>query len=55
METCNNKKKTAIITDNEVDGAARSDIGKTLTVIEHLNAAGLKPAVLSRRRVSLRI
>ncbi len=45
-ETCNNEKKTEIITDYEVHGAARSDIGKALTVIERLDAAGLKPQVL---------
>lgn len=45
-ETCNNDKKTEIITDYEVHGAARSDIGKTLTVIGRLDAAGLKPDVL---------
>jgi len=45
-ETCNNEKETEIITDYEVHGAARSDIGKTLTVIERLDAAGLKPQVL---------
>ena len=45
-ETCNNDKKTEIITDYEVHGAARSDIGKILTVIERLDAAGLKPQVL---------
>jgi hypothetical protein len=45
-ETCNNAKKTEIITDYEVHGAARSDVGKTLPVIERLDAAGLKPEVL---------
>ena len=45
-ETCNNDNKTEIITDYEVHDAARSDIGKTLTVIERLDAAGLKPGVL---------
>ncbi|MDD2302572.1 MAG: transposase, partial [Eubacteriales bacterium] len=45
-ETCNNDDKTEIITDYEVHDAARSDIGKTLTVIERLDAAGLKPEVL---------
>jgi hypothetical protein len=42
-ETCNNSGKTEIITDYEVHGAARSDIGKALSVIERLDAAGLKP------------
>jgi hypothetical protein len=42
-ETCNNYGKTEIITDYEVHGAARSDIGKALSVVERLDAAGLKP------------
>jgi hypothetical protein len=45
-ETCNNLEKTEIITDYEVHGAARSDIGKTLSVIERLDAGGLKPETL---------
>ena len=45
-ETCNNAGKTEIITDYEVHGAARSDIGKALPVIERLDAAGLKPETL---------
>lgn len=45
-ETCNNSGKTEIITDYEVHGAARSDIGKALGVVERLDAAGLKPEVL---------
>ncbi len=45
-ETCNNVEKTEIITDYEVHGAARSDIGKTLSVIERLDDAGLKPETL---------
>jgi hypothetical protein len=45
-ETCNNEKKTEIITDYEVHGAARSDIAKTLPVIERLDDAGLKPETL---------
>jgi hypothetical protein len=44
-ETCNNTK-AEIITDYEVHGAARSDIGKALSVIERLDAAGCKPEVL---------
>jgi len=44
-ETCNNSK-TEIITDYEVHGAARSDIGKALPVVERLDAAGLKPGTL---------
>jgi hypothetical protein len=45
-ETCNNVDKTEIITDYEVHGAARSDIGKALSVIDRLDAAGLKPETL---------
>ena len=45
-ETCNNDRKTEIITDYEVHGAARSDIGKALSVVERLDAAGLKPETL---------
>ena len=45
-ETCNNSGKNEIITDYEVHGAARSDIGKALSVIERLDAAGCKPATL---------
>src|SRR5208337_688261 len=43
-ETCNNAT-TEIITDYEVHGAARSDIGKALPVIERL-ATGCKPETL---------
>jgi hypothetical protein len=45
-ETCNNAAKTEIITDYEVHGAGRSDIGKALSVIERLDAADLKPKTL---------
>jgi hypothetical protein len=45
-ETCNNGEKPEIITDYEVHGAARSDIGKALSVIERLDAAGYKPDTL---------
>jgi hypothetical protein len=45
-ETCNNSGKTEMITDYEVHGAARSDIGKALSVVERLDAAGLKPETL---------
>jgi hypothetical protein len=45
-ETCNNDAKHEIITDYEVHGAARSDIGKALSVIERLGAAGCKPETL---------
>ena len=45
-ETCNNERKTEIITDYEVHGAARSDMGKALSVVERLDAAGLKPDTL---------
>ena len=45
-ETCNNTEKPEIITDYEVHGAARSDMGKALSVIERLDAAGCKPDTL---------
>jgi len=45
-ETCHNSDKTEIITDYEVHGAARSDVGKALSVIERLDTAGLKPETL---------
>jgi hypothetical protein len=45
-ETCNNAGKTEIITDYEVHGAARSDVGKALSIIERLDVAGLKPETL---------
>jgi len=45
-ETCNNAKETEIITDYEVHGAARSDIGKALPVVERLDDAGIKPETL---------
>jgi Transposase DDE domain. len=45
-ETCNNDGKHEIITDYEVHGAARSDIGKALSVIERLDTAGCKPETL---------
>jgi len=44
-ETCKNDGPE-IITDYEVHGAARSDIGKALPVIARLEATGCKPAVL---------
>jgi hypothetical protein len=45
-ETCNNSEKTEIITDYEVHGAARSDIGKALSVVERLDDAGIKPETI---------
>lgn len=42
-ETCNNKKSCEIITDFEVHGAARSDVGKAVGVVNRLASAGLKP------------
>jgi len=45
-ETCNNPDTPEIITDYEVHGAARSDIGRALSVIERLEAAGCKPDIL---------
>jgi len=44
-ETCNNDK-TEIITDYEVHGAARSDMGKGASVVERLEATGCKPDTL---------
>jgi hypothetical protein len=44
-ETCNNAK-IEIIADYEVHGAARSDKGKALSVIERLTPAGCKPEIL---------
>ena len=44
-ETCNNNGKHEIITDYEVHGAARSDMGKALSVLERLGA-GCKPDTL---------
>ncbi len=45
-ETCNNKNKNEIITDYEVHGAARSDMGKAPDVLDRLEGAGLKPEKL---------
>lgn len=45
-ETCNNEGKQEIITDYEVHGAARSDMGKALSVIERLENGGCKPDTL---------
>jgi len=45
-ETCNNTDKAEIITDYEVHGASRSDMGKALSVIERLETGGLKPETL---------
>jgi hypothetical protein len=45
-ETCNNSGSPEIITDYEVHGAARSDVGKALSVVERLDSAGLKPETL---------
>jgi hypothetical protein len=42
-ETCDNPKKTEIITDYEVHGAARSDMGKAPDIVDRLEGAGLKP------------
>ena len=44
-ETCTNDRGE-IITDYEVHGAARSDIGKALSVIARLEASGCKPDTL---------
>lgn len=45
-ETCNNSDKPEIITDYEVHGAARSDVGKALDIVERLESIGLKPKTL---------
>lgn len=45
-ETCNNKNKNEIITDYEVHGAARSDMGKAPDILNRLESAGLKPEKL---------
>jgi hypothetical protein len=45
-ETCNNSKKSEIITDYEVHGAARSDMGKAVDVLDRLEDAGLMPEQL---------
>ena len=45
-ETCNNKGKNEIITDYEVHGAARSDMGKAPGVIDRLESADLRPEKL---------
>jgi hypothetical protein len=42
-ETCNNRGKNEIITDYEIHGAARCDIGKAPNIVDRLEAAGLKP------------
>ncbi len=42
-ETCDNPKKAEIITDYEVHGAARSDMGKASDILDRLEGAGLKP------------
>ena len=45
-ETCNNGEKPEIITDYEVHGAARSDVGKATDSVERLKKAELKPEKL---------
>ncbi len=45
-ETCNNSKKQEIITDYEVHGAARSDVGKTPEILDRLESADLMPRTL---------
>jgi hypothetical protein len=45
-ETCNNANKKEIITDYEVHGAARSDMGKAPDILNRLEAANLKPEKL---------
>lgn len=45
-ETCNNPGKQEIITDYEVHGAARSDVGKAPEILDRLEMAGLMPKKL---------
>jgi len=45
-ETCNNGSKPEIITDYEVHGAARSDVGKAPDIVDRLESTGLKPETL---------
>jgi len=45
-ETCNNQNKNEIITDYEVHGASRSDMGKAPDILNRLESAGLKPEKL---------
>lgn len=45
-ETCNNPGKNEIITDYQVHGAARSDMGKAPDIVDRLEAGGLKPEKL---------
>jgi hypothetical protein len=45
-ETCNNGEKPEIITDYEVHGAARSDIGKATDAVERLEKAARMPEKL---------
>jgi hypothetical protein len=45
-ETCNNKDKCEIITDYEVNTAARSDKGKASDIVNRLASADLKPDTL---------
>jgi len=45
-ETCNNADTPEIITDCEVHGAVRSDVGKAKDVLERLEDVGLLPEML---------
>jgi len=45
-ETCNNAGKQQIITDYEVHGAARSDVGKAPDILDRLESAGMLPEKL---------
>jgi len=45
-ETCNNPGKPEIITDYEVHGAARSDVGKASEILDRLESAGMRPEKL---------
>jgi hypothetical protein len=42
-ETCNNSEAPEIITDYEVHGAVRSDVGKAVDALERLAEAGMSP------------
>ncbi len=45
-ETCNNADTPEIITDCEVHGAVRSDVGKATDVLERLDEVGMLPETL---------
>mgnify|MGYP001765859511 CR=1 FL=1 len=45
-ETCNNSEAPEIITDYEVHGAVRSDVGKAVDALQRLAEAGMSPETL---------